>query len=192
MSTKFLNCVVVLEHIHIYEVDHPATQAYKIQRLAELGWQLPAQLHFIPIDLTQESLAEALMRSSFNPRVKSFFSWLGVTYYLPRDAVFATFHAIAGIAPAGSEVIFDYLDKDAFVREKAAKYMQTWLDAVRQAGEPLKSCYDPSMIGKNLSDQGLRLHENLSPIDIEKRYFHGRTDHYHALEHANFACAVVE
>lgn len=182
----------MLDQLHIYEVDHPATQTYKIHRLVELGWEAPTQLHFVPVDFTQDSLAAALTHSSYNPQVKSFFSWLGVTYYLPRDAVFATFRTIAGIAPAGSTVIFDYLDTDAFIPEKAAKYMQIWLDNVRRAGEPLKSGYDPSMIAADLEDQGLRLHENLSPAEIEKRYFHGRMDQYHALEHANLACAVVK
>lgn len=74
----------MLEKLQVFEVDHPATQAFKRHRIAELGWEQPAQLHFVPVDFEQESLAAALRRSSYNPYVPSFFSWLGVTYHLIR------------------------------------------------------------------------------------------------------------
>jgi len=90
----------MLEKLEVFEVDHPATQEFKLHRLAELGWKHPAKLHFIPIDFTKESLVTALTSSSFyNPSVKSFFSWLGVTYFLTRDEVFTTFRSIREIAP---------------------------------------------------------------------------------------------
>jgi methyltransferase (TIGR00027 family) len=51
----------LLERLQVFEVDHPAMQAFKRRRLAELGWELPAKLHFVPVDFTQDSLAAALM-----------------------------------------------------------------------------------------------------------------------------------
>ena len=182
----------MLEQLQVFEVDHPATQVSKRRRIKKLGWRQPTQLHFVPVDFTQENLRAALTRSPYDPQTKSFFSWLGVTYYLSRQAVFATLRTIADVSPADSMVIFDYLDTDAFVPEKAAKNMQIWLDNVRRAGEPLKSGYDPSTFTAELAPLGLRLHENLSPADIEERYFQGRTDGYHAREHVHFTCAVVE
>ena len=98
----------LLAQLQVFEIDHPATQAFKISRLAELGWEPPAQLHFISTDFTQESLSEVLKRSSYDPQVPTFFNWLGVTYYLPRDVVFATFRTIADIAGKGSKVICIY------------------------------------------------------------------------------------
>ena len=117
---------------------------------------------------------------------------LGVTMYLNRDAVFDTLHAIADIAPSGSTVIFDYLDTDAFVPEKASKRMQFAIENIQQRlGESLIAAFDPSALAEALTRVGLRLHENLSPIDIEERYYQGRTDGYHACEHVHFAWAVV-
>ncbi len=76
----------LMERLEVFEVDHPVTQKFKLHRLAELGWQLPAKLHFIPIDFTKESLKTVLLSSSFyDPTVKSFFSWLGVTSYLTQE-----------------------------------------------------------------------------------------------------------
>ncbi len=178
--------------LQVFEVDHPATQALKRQRLAQLGWEIPAHLHFVPIDFTSEHLVTALLRSPFDPHAPSFFSWLGVTYYLTRDVVLETLHAIAGIAPAGSTIVFDYLDTDAFVPERAAARVRRMLDAVRLSGEPMKTGFDPSALGAELARIGWRRMENLSPTDIEQRYFLGRTDGLHAFEHVHIARAVVE
>ncbi len=182
----------LMEQLHVFEVDHPSTQAFKRNRLAELGWDLPVQLNFIPVDFNKESLAEALQPSAYDPQALTFFSWLGVTYYLPRDAIFATLRAIAGIAPAGSTIIFDYFDPDAFIPEKAAPRVQAMMQVVRKIGEPMMTGFNPSSLPADLHLVGLRLQEQLSPSDIQDRYFKGRTDGYRALEHAHFACAVVE
>ncbi len=48
----------LLEQLEVFEIDHPATQNFKLLRLADLGWEHPAQLHFIPIDFTKENLAD--------------------------------------------------------------------------------------------------------------------------------------
>ncbi len=182
----------MLEKLQVFEVDHPATQAVKHHRITEAGWEQPAQLHFVPLDFEKESLAEALMRSSYDSQVPSFFSWLGVTYYLTRDAIFATLRAIADISPPGSMVVFDYMDNDAFVPGRIARRVDMIQKSARQMGEPMITGFDPSSLAAELASIGLRVAEDLSPTDIEERYFKGRTDGYHACEHAHYALAVVE
>lgn len=182
----------LVAQLGVFEVDHPDTQAFKRQRLADLGWERPSQLHFVPVDFAHESLATALKRSAYDPQRLSFFSWLGVTHYLTRDEVFATLRAIAEVSPAGSTVIFDYQDADALDPQKASRRVQVGQEAARRAGEPMQTGFDPLRLGADLEGLGLRLKENLGPADIEERYFKGRTDGYHAFEHAHFAWAVSE
>lgn len=177
--------------LEVFEIDHPLTQAFKLSRLKELGWEQPGHLHFIPVDFTKENLAAALRQSPYDPRKLSFFSWLGVTIYLNRAEVFATLRAIAGIAPTGSSIVFDYLDTDAFTPGKASKQAQKMREIVQRVGEPLKGSFDPAALGADLAGTGLVLHENLRPSDIEERYYQGRTDGYHAFEHVHFAHARV-
>jgi len=181
----------LLEWLQVFEVDHPATQAYKRHRLLEIGREPPAQLHFIPVDFSQENLAAALRRSLYDPQAQSFFSWLGVTYYLTSEAVCGTWRAIAEVAPADSEVVFDYLDTDAFVPGRVANRVQIMMDAVRQVGEPMITGFDPARLAADLAPLGLSLREDLGPSDIEARFFAGRPDDYHASEHVHFAWAVV-
>ena len=183
----------MMKKLEAFEIDHPATQEFKLHRLAELGWKHPAKLHFIPIDFTKESLVTALTSSSsYEPKVKSFFNWLGVTPYLTKEEVFTTFCSITEIAPAGSIIVFDYLDTDAFIPEKSSPQMQNSLEYLRKIGEPMITGFNPSTLGEELTSLGFSLQENLSSEDIEKRYFRGRQDGYHAYEHGHFACAVVK
>jgi methyltransferase (TIGR00027 family) len=181
----------LMEQLSVFEVDQPATQAQKRQRLLRLGRKHPEQLHFIPVDFSREDLAAALQRSSYEPQAPSFFSWLGVTYYLTREALMDTFGAIAEVAPPGSSIIFDYLDTEAFVPERAARRVSIMVEIVRKVGEPMITGLEPSGLAEDLAGVGLRLIEDLGPDEIQARFFAERTDGYQACEHAHFAWAVV-
>jgi methyltransferase (TIGR00027 family) len=181
----------LLARLQVFEVDHQATQAHKRQRLREVGLEPPANLHFLAVDFSQENLAAALRRAPYDPQAPTFFSWMGVTYYLARDAILDTWRAITEVAPPGSVVIFDYLDADAFVPGRVSRRVEIMIEIVQRVGEPMVTGFDPDTLAADLSSQGLRLQENLSPATIQDRFFKERTDGYHACEHAHFACAVV-
>lgn len=191
MDTFAFRCPELVKQLQVYEVDHPATQAYKRSRLVKAGWEQPPRLHFIPVDFSLENPAAALASSSYNPEAPSFFSWLGATYYLDHDAVADTLRGIADIALPGSKVVFDYLDNDALVPARAARRVQIGMEYMRKMGKPMITDFGPSTLAEDLARLGLCLRENLSPADIEERYFSGRTDGYHAYEHMHFAHAIV-
>lgn len=186
MDTFAFRNLDLANQIEIFEIDHPATQAFKRRRLNELGWEVPANLHFVPVDFTKDDLTTSLLASSYDPKLPSFFSWLGVVHYLPRDTVFETLHAIAKLSPSGSRVAFDYWDLDAFIPEKAAKRVNIMHAMLRSAGEPMLTGLHPDTLADELQNIGLHIDEQLSPAEIENRYFKGRIDHYYAYEHAYF------
>ncbi len=181
----------LVEQLRVFELDYPATQEMKRSRVATAGWSHPANLHFVPVDFTRESLVAALGRSPYDPDQLSFFSWLGVSFYLSREVVFDTLRDIASIAAPGSKIVFDYLDADAFIPEKASKYMQQMQWIAAQLGEPMKAGFEPHFLAADLDCLNLYLEQNLAPSDIEARYYQGRSDRYHAVEHFHFAKAVV-
>lgn len=98
----------------IFEIDHPATQTMKIQRIKECGMSLPPSVHFVAADLANENLVPVLDRSRFRPDEKTFFSWLGVSVYLTRQANLATLRAVATCGARGSELVFTYVDQAKF------------------------------------------------------------------------------
>lgn len=189
MDTFAFRQAKLLEQLQVFEMDYPATQEFKQQRIRELGWKIPQQLHFIPIDFSQEQLAEKLKNSSYNPKSLTFFSWLGVTMYLTKEEIFQTLNSIAQISSPGSIVIFDYISEDQFV--SPTKNLQLTKEITKNIGEPMKTAFNPDTLATELQKAGLQLQENLIPTDIENLYFQNRTDNYHASKHIHFAYAMV-
>ncbi len=181
----------LIDRLRVCEVDHPSTQALKRGRLAMLAGPHPPQLHFIPIDFETERLPAVLQPPAYDPHALGFFSWLGVTYYLTRDAVLTTLGDVATSAPVGSTLVFDYMDAEAFIPERAARRSQLMQAIARHVGEPMQTGFDPSTLAADLRRAGFRLEEDLAPSEIEARYFLGRADEYHAFEHVHFARAIV-
>jgi methyltransferase (TIGR00027 family) len=157
--------------LQIFEIDFPATQALKVGRIGECGVSLPDSVHFIAADLSQESVSEALTRSTFTPGQLTFFSWLGVTMYLTREANLATFRSISSCTPAGSGVVFTYFDERLFqAQSQSFRELQQRVAAI---GEPFTSGFDPSTLAPTLAQCGLELTEDLSGSDMARRYFGG-------------------
>ncbi|MGA3115376.1 MAG: class I SAM-dependent methyltransferase [Syntrophobacteraceae bacterium] len=192
MDTFAFRCRDMLERLQVFEIDHPATQAFKWNRIAGLGWEIPEQLHLVSLDFTNEGLDRILKHSPYDPRALTFFSWLGVTYYLSRETVFDTLSAVAKISPPGSAIVFDYLAPVVPGTGKAAERLKVATDFLQSLGEPLIARFDPSTLEGDLARIGLRLLENLIPSDIGQRYFQGRTDSYRASKHIHFAMAVTK
>ncbi|WMJ81793.1 class I SAM-dependent methyltransferase [Clostridium sp. MB40-C1] len=180
----------LLNHIDVFELDHPATQKLKLDRIKITGWEIPKNLHFIPVDFSKNNFAETIKNSAFNPTKLSFYSWLGVTYYLSKGEILNTLKGISNISPNGSSLAFDYADSDIFRPKKTTKRVQTMVHAAIQNGEPMKSCYSCSKLVLDLERTGFQLYEHLTPLEINNRYFKERNDDYRAFENINFALAV--
>jgi methyltransferase (TIGR00027 family) len=157
--------------LNIFEVDHPATQTLKRKRLVECGVPASDLLHFIAADLSAEKLQTALARSCFRPTQPTFFSWLGVTMYLTREANLAALRAIASCAPNGSELVFTYVDDAMFGSAySGTESFRALRSAVASAGEAFLSGFDPGAIREQLHGVGLQLLEDLDGDQMVARY----------------------
>jgi methyltransferase (TIGR00027 family) len=180
------------DRVQVFEVDHPFTQGMKQQRISAAYLPLPGHLHLVAVDFSKDDLMDSLIASGFDPAKKSFFSWLGVTYYLSIQSIAETLTALSTKAAPRSLIVFDYIDADGFIPEKASRAVQVMQTIARQAGEPMLTCFDPLELGKFLQKFGMLMVENLSPIEIEARYFQGRQDQYHAIEDIYLAKAMIQ
>jgi methyltransferase (TIGR00027 family) len=155
-------------NLEIFEIDFPATQELKIERIKECGLALPKSVHFIAADLSRETVAAALSRSAFRPDELTFFSWLGVTMYLTREANLATLRSIASYAPKLSELVFTYFDERLLeVQSESFREMQKRVAAL---GEPFLSGLNPKTLEQDLEDCGLELIEDLNGREVAARY----------------------
>jgi methyltransferase (TIGR00027 family) len=161
--------------LHVFEVDHPATQEWKRGRLQAAGIAIPEEMTFAAVDFERESLEAGLLRAGFEKREPAFFSWLGVTPYLSRAAFDTTMRFIAQM-PSGSGVAFDY----AVERRLLSPTQQLALDAmsarVARAGEPFQLFFDPAALADDLVRLGLANIEDLDSDQINARYFAERSD----------------
>jgi methyltransferase (TIGR00027 family) len=158
-------------NLQIFEIDFPATQRLKLERIDACGIGLPDSVHFIAADLSHESVAAALARSPFETNRLAFFSWLGVTMYLTREANLATLSSIASCSPTASEVVFTYLDERVF--QAQSESFRALEQRVAAIGEPFLSGFHPAELAANLAACGLDLVEDLSGSDAAARYDRG-------------------
>jgi methyltransferase (TIGR00027 family) len=154
--------------VRVFEIDFPATQAWKRERLSEAGIALPKTLTFAPVDFERESLADGLVRAGFRRDQPAFFQWLGVVPYLTREAISSTLDFIASI-PA-SAVVFDYTEPfENQPPERRANLMAT-ADRAAARGEPWLSFFRPDEILGLLRDKGFSVVEDLGFADLVHRF----------------------
>jgi methyltransferase (TIGR00027 family) len=164
-----------LPGLRVFEVDHPATQAWKRSQLDAAGIAIPSSLTFVPTDFEEQSLRSALQSSSFQAGEITFFSWLGVTPYLTAEAALATL-AFIGSLPEGSGVVFDYAVERSSLDSVEQMAMDALASRVASAGEPFRLYLDPRALDRMLGAAGFHEIEDLGPAQIDERYFAGRTD----------------
>jgi methyltransferase (TIGR00027 family) len=120
----------LLADARVFEVDRPAMQALKKERVnAALGGP-PANLTYVPIDFQHESLRDVLQRHGYDPAQRTFFILEGVTMYLTEDAVRSTLRLVAA-HPAGSSIVFDFTSEAA-----VDLFSRTDLDDVPAVSKP--------------------------------------------------------
>ena len=98
----------LLRELRIYEVDQPATQAWKRERVAAVVGAPPPNLRYVAVDFAAEDLGSALRRHGYDFSQRSFVIMEGVTMYLEESALRQTLQLLA-THPAGSSVVFDFV-----------------------------------------------------------------------------------
>jgi methyltransferase (TIGR00027 family) len=154
--------------ILIYEVDHPATQTWKRQRLAEAQIELPAWLNLVPVDFEQDDMGEKLVASGFQQNSPAFFTWLGVVPYLTEDAIGRTLDYMSSIQ--NSEVVFDYMEPPEASSEELRKIETERTEQLKKMDERSLSRFKPAGMAAMLRSHGFCAIEDLDFQQIASRF----------------------
>jgi methyltransferase (TIGR00027 family) len=161
------------DRLRIFEVDHPATQAWKRQRLVDAAIPIPNSLTFAPIDFEHQTLAEGLAAAGFDSLQQTFFTWLGVVPYLTEEAIWSTLGFIASL-PNGAHVVFDYSDPPASLSEERHTSHERRAKHVAELGEAWLNYFEADELRAKLMALGFSEVEDLGPSQIAARYFPNR------------------
>jgi methyltransferase (TIGR00027 family) len=157
-------------NLRVFEVDHPATQAWKQQRLAEGKIEIPATVTFVPVDFEHQTLAAALDIAGFSSHAPAFFSWLGVIPYITRESCMSTLAFIAKM-PSGSGVAFDFAIDPELLDLKARLALKALSVRVALSGEPFRLFFRSKELESELKRLGFGEIEVLASDEINARYF---------------------
>ena len=155
--------------VTVYEIDHPATQAWKRQRLAQAGVALPPSLTFAPVDFERQSLAEGLAVAGFRADEPAYFQWLGVVPYLTREAIIATLDLIARIKAA--EVVFDYAEPFENFPPAMRANLTSIAERAAALGEPWLSMFDPPDMATLLRARRFAVFQDVTRAELAARYY---------------------
>ncbi|MBN8204174.1 class I SAM-dependent methyltransferase [Bacillus sp. NTK034] len=175
--------------LEIFEIDHPSTQESKKKRFDNANLIPPGNLHFVSMDFTKKFSFQKLIDEGFENK-KTFFSLLGVSYYLTKEENSRLISSLFAKAPIGSSIVFDYADENLFEEKGISNRVENMVKMASASGEPMKSCFTYNEIENMLEKSGLLIYEHLSPVKINDRFFSNRTDFLTAFETIHYIHAV--
>ncbi len=166
----------IASHLRVFEVDRPGAQAWKRQRLIELGFGIPEWLRLVPVDFEAEgSWRERLAGAGFDPGRPAIVSSTGVSMYLSRDAIAATLRQIAALARGSTLAMTFILPLELLEPEDRPRHEAIYQSA-RAAGTPFLSFLSPPEMLALAREAGFREARHVSTADLTQRYFTGRPD----------------
>ena len=181
-----------LRECRVLEIDHPATQQVKIEKVKQLLGSLPDHVVYVPIDFEQETLDKRLFESGYDERKKTLFIWQGVTQYLRPEAVDSTLAFVAHHSGEGSSIIFDYMYKsllDGTVKRGEVSGMRRYRPFT---GEGFNFGIQEGTIKAFLEQRGFYQVCNADHEFLKKAYFTGANEKRKIASGYAIASAVVK
>jgi len=165
----------LLSRLRVFEVDHPATQSWKRDRLTSLEIDAPSSLSFVPVDFERQAFERALPAAGFNRGRPAVVSWIGVTMYLTLEAVEQTLSTLAAFA-AGSRIAITYDLPANALTGLQLEVRNSLATLVSDLGEPFVTTFERDDAESLLRRLGFDDIVHFGPSDAIRSYFDGRRD----------------
>ena len=166
----------VASHLKVFEIDRPGPQAWKRQRLIELGFGVPDWQRFVPVDFEAgRSWREGLVSAGFDESQPAIVVSTGVSMYLSKEANSASLCEVAALA-SGSTLAMTFLLPLELADPEVRPGLEMAEKGARASGTPFVSFFTPAEIQDLAHDAGFDEARHVSAVDLTQRYFAGRTD----------------
>ncbi len=159
--------------LDVFEVDHPASQAWKRARVAACGIAVPARLHFLAIDFERQTLGQGLAGSVVDLSRPVFISMLGVVQFLTPEAMSRTLHDVVTTTAPGSEIVLQYVVPPSMLASDKSALVEALAERARLVGEPWIGFYEPAELERQLLDAGFDGIVHFGPRDAADHYLRG-------------------
>ena len=143
-----------LTRTHVFEVDHPATQASKREQLGKLAGYPVDAARYVTCNFEREDPIERLVACGFSQLEPALVIWEGVVPYLTEGAIRATASRLATGLDPRSLVAFDFVGKKLATGQGLNDKDLKTRDYVGELGEPIR--YGTDDILPLLHDCGFR------------------------------------
>ncbi|MEN6552757.1 MAG: class I SAM-dependent methyltransferase [Methanobacterium sp.] len=181
-----------LKNIKVFEVDHPNTQSFKIQKIGDIFGFVPDHVVYVPVDFEKDTLGQKLFDNGYDSSRKTLFIMEGLIMYIPPKAVAKTLLFIVENSGNGSNVIFDYYPESVVDGTCKLEIGANIRNHVAEQGEPLQFGIKEEKIEDFLTEFGFSGIQNVTSGDYKKAYFHGINGNRDVCELLYFAHAVVK
>jgi methyltransferase (TIGR00027 family) len=160
----------------VFEIDQPGPQAWKRQRLVDLGFGIPSHLRLVPVNFEAgDTWWERLAGSGFAAGQPAVVASTGVSMYLTKQAIVATLRQVAALAP-GSTLAMSFLLPIEMADPDVRPGIERAAQGARANGTPFISFFTPSEMLTLARDAGFKQVQHVSAATLGDRYFGGRTD----------------
>jgi methyltransferase (TIGR00027 family) len=160
----------------VFEIDQPGPQAWKRQRLIDLGFGIPSFLRLVPVDFEAgDAWWEQLAASGFDSKCPAIVASTGVSMYLTKEAIMATLRRVATLAP-GSTLAMSFLLPIELTDPEIRPGMERAVEGARASGTPFISFFTPTEMLTLARDAGFKNIQHVSAATLTQRYFADRTD----------------
>ena len=181
-----------ISKIKVFEVDHPATQSIKIEKITEIFSSLHDHVTYVPTDLEVDKFGQRLLESGYNKSLKTLFIMEGILMYLSPEIVEEILSFIVHNSGKGSAILFDYIPLSVVEGTCELEAGQNWRKGVMEVGEPFLFGINDGEIQSFLVQRGFTKIKNTTSEDYKKAYFHGKNEDREVNSLSLFAYAVVE
>jgi methyltransferase (TIGR00027 family) len=166
----------IASRLTVFEVDRPGPQAWKRQRLIELGFGIPEWLSLVPVDFEAGgSWRDELARAGFDAGRRAVVTSTGVSMYLTREAIAAMLREVASFAP-GSTFAMTFLMPLELAEPAVRPGLQMAEKGARASGTPFISFFTPAEMMVLARNAGFRDARHVPASALAERYFAGRSD----------------